>query len=189
MRKNLMPMPGIFPQPIALIATYCDDNSVDVMPAAWARSCAVDRIAISLGTERKTLMNIMLREAFTISFADVDHLKEIDYLGIVSAYSQPDKFLKSGLHASKSKHVDAPIIDEFPLTIECALDNVRDEFGEKRILGKIINFNADTRILDASGKIDVSKLNLAVFEQFKNGYYSIGKQIGKAFEIGKEFLI
>ena len=188
MRKNLMPIPGIFVMPLVLIATYSDDKTADLMPAAWARICGVNKVALSLGTERKTLMNIMLREAFTLSFANAQYMKEMDFLGTTSAYSMPDKLAKAGFHFVKSKHVDAPIISEFPVAIECELEDIKDEFGEKRVKGKIINVNADTEILDSEGKIDVSKLDALMFEQYRNCYYVVGQKIGKAFEMGKELL-
>ena len=44
-----------------------------------------------------------------------------DYVGIVSANKVPDKFEKAGFHAVKSEFVDAPLIEELAVTVECRL--------------------------------------------------------------------
>ena len=97
-----------------------------------------------------------------------------------------DKFNRTGLHAYKSSRVDAPIIEEYPVTLECSVVRFEEEPYGLRILGKIENVIADEKVLDEKGNIDSGKLN--AFDQMRNGYYAIGELVGKAWHSGAEFM-
>ncbi len=181
-------LPAVYPMPVLMVATYGDDGKVDVMAVAWGSICGMDKIALYLAKDRKTLKNINARKAFTVSLADESHLKEADFLGTASGNTMPDKFVRTGLHAVKSKNVDAPVVEEFPVTMECKLEEVRDCFGEMQVVGTIVNVLADDKTLDESGKVDASKLNAVIFDQFRNTYYTSGKEVAKAWRVGAELM-
>ena len=170
--------------PVLMIATYNDDGSVDVMNMAWGGICAENMVALNLDETHQTSANIKSRKAFTVSIADVDHIAESDFFGIASAKTMPDKFERSGMHAVKSTRVDAPIVEEYPLTLECTVKHIEHGVCGFRVVGEIVNVIVDEGILNAQGKIDPSKLNTFVFDQFQNGYYRIGEQCGKAWHAG-----
>ena len=184
MRKDLGSLPAGFPMPVLMVAAYDENGKVNVMNVAWGGICGMDKIALNLAPERKTLANIKASKAFTVALADEAHIKEADFLGIASGNTMPDKFERSGLHAVKSSHVNAPIIEEFPLTMECRLEEVRECFGEMRVVGTIVNVNVDEKVLDEKGKVDAKKLNAVTFDQFRNGYYSVGEKIAQAWNAG-----
>ncbi|MBQ7593773.1 MAG: flavin reductase family protein [Synergistaceae bacterium] len=188
MAKDLGSIPAVFPMPVLMVATYGEDGKVDVMNVAWGNICAMDKIALNLAPERKTLKNIRAKKAFTVALADEAHVKEADFLGTASGNTMADKFERTGLHASKSAHVDAPVIAEFPLTMECELVEERESFGEVKVTGKIVNVIADEKVLDADGKVDAKKLNALMFDQFRNTYYTVGSEIAKAWRVGAEFM-
>ena len=181
MKKNLNVQTAIFPMPVLMIATYDENKNVDVMNAAWGGICDYTMLAINIDEEHKTTANMYLNKAFTVSIATVDTVKESDYFGIVSANDDKNKFLNSGFHAIESKNVNAPIIEEYPLTIECVVKEFQNQPYGLRILGEIKNVIADENILDDEGNIDVLKLNPIMFDTFKSGYYSVGKKVGNAF--------
>ena len=186
MKKELGVKPFLFPMPVLLIATYNEDGSVDVMNMAWGGICDHDKVALNLEESHKTVANIKARKAFTISIADTEHLEAADYFGIVSANTVKDKFEKSGLHAVKSTRVDAPIVEEFPLTLECEVAEIQpDGF---RVVGKIVNVLADEKVVTDKGTVDPTKLNAFVFDQFQGGYYKIGEKVGQAWNSGKKFV-
>ena len=112
MKKNIKTTEAIFPMPVLMIATYNEDDSIDVMNAAWGTMLDRDYVILNLTESHKTVQNIKKRKAFTVSIADAKHVVEADYFGIVSANNTPNKFKKSGLTSVKSKLVDAPIIQE-----------------------------------------------------------------------------
>lgn len=185
MKKDLGVKPYLFPMPVALIATYDENNKVDVMNMAWGTLVDNNMVLCCLSEDHKTVKNLRLGKDFTISIATKEHAPEADYFGIDSGNTVLDKFERSGLHASKSKHVDAPIIEEYPLTIECKLHTLRhDEDGNFFAYGEIVNVLADESVLDTKGKVDVSKLHAILFSQIDSTYYEIGKPVGKAWNIG-----
>lgn len=188
MLKDLGVSPYVFPMPVLLIATYNEDGSVDVMNMAWGGICDDNMVALNISETHKTAENIKKRGSFTLSIADIPHIAEADYFGIASANKVPDKFAKSGLHVQKSARVDAPVVTEFPLTLECkAVDCQHTVYGF-RVLGQIMNVLADEKVLDENGKVDPTKLNAFVFDQFRNGYYAVGEKVGQAWQSGAKFM-
>ena len=188
MRKDLGTLPGVFPMPVLMVATYGEDGKVDVMNVAWGNICGMDKIALNLAPDRKTLKNIRAKNAFTVALADEAHIKEADFLGTASGNVMADKFERTGLHAVKSSRVDAPVIEEFPVTLECEVAEIRDSFGEVKVTGTIVNVSADEKVLDEKGKVDAGKLNAIMFDQFQNSYYTVDKKIAEAWRVGAEFM-
>lgn len=188
MKKDLGVKPAVFPMPVLMIATYGENDKIDVMNMAWGGVCAENMVALNLSEDHKTTKNIEERKAFTLSIADTDHLEESDFFGIASGNRMEDKFERTGMHAVKSKNVDAPIIDEYPLTLECKVVEMQNQPYGLRVLGEIVNVVVDEKVLDEKGKVDASKLNAFVFDQFRNGYYKVGKKVGQAWNSGMKFM-
>ena len=188
MKKDLGVKPYLFPMPVLMIATYNDDDTVDVMNMAWGGICSNNAVALNITETHKTAKNIKKRGAFTLSIADIPHLDEADFFGIASGNKMSDKFEKSGMHAVKSDKVDAPIVEEFPITLECKVAKMEnDKFGF-RVVGEILNVLADEEVLDEKGKVDPTKLNAFLFDQFQSGYYAIGEKVGQAWENGMKYM-
>ena len=167
-----------------MIATYGDDNVVDVTNMAWGGICAENMVSLNIDEDHKTSENIKKRGAFTLSIADIPHIEAADFFGIASGNKMPDKFERSGLSAVKSEKVDAPIVQEFPLTLECRVVEDKMEVYGHHIIGEIVGVLADEAVLDEKGKVDAAKLNAFVFDQFRSGYYAIGKKVGQAWHTG-----
>lgn len=174
--------------PTYMIGTYNEDDSVDVMMMAWGGICAEDMVALNLAADHKTVANIKARGAFTLAVPGTDTIKESDFLGIASSNDMKDKFERTHLHAEKSSLVDAPIILEYPLTLECEMVEMQNQPYGLRILGKIVNVKADERILDEKGKINAGKIHAFAFDQMQNGYYEIGEKIGKVWNAGASLM-
>ena len=188
MKKDLGVKPYLFPMPVLMIATYCEDGKVDVMNMAWGGICDTNKVALNITESHKTAENIKKRGAFTISVADAKHIDESDFFGIASANKMENKFEKTGMTAVKSTRVDAPIIEEYPITLECKVNKIQKDEDGFRVVGEIVNVLADEEVLDENGKVDPTKLNAFVFDQFQNGYYAIGDKIGEAWNNGKKFM-
>ena len=188
MMKDFGVKPYLFPMPTYMIGTYNEDNTVDVIMMAWGGICAEDMVALNLEAEHKTVANLEARKAFTLAVPGLDTLKESDYLGIVSGNKVADKFAKTGLHAVKSSRVDAPVIQEYPLTLECEVVEMQNQPYGLRVLGRIVNVLADEKVLDAAGKIDPAKLKAFAFDQMQNGYYAVGEKVGQAWHSGAGLL-
>ena len=188
MTKNLGVQPYLFPMPTYMIGTYNEDDTVDVMMMAWGGICAEDMVALNLEAEHKTVANLETRKAFTLAVPGTDTLRESDFFGIASSNKMADKFERTGLHAVKSERVNAPVITEYPLTLECEVVEMQSQPYWLRVLGKIVNVIADEKVLDDAGKIDAGKLNAFAFDQMHNGYYAIGEKVGQAWNSGADLM-
>ena len=179
MRKDFGKQTWFYPLPVLIIGTYDENGNANAMNAAWGGIWDYNQVYVTL-SPHKTTTNINLKKAFTISFADAKHTVEADYVGIVSGNKVPNKLEVAGLHTTKSKFVDAPIIDEFPLTLECKLVSNNDG----TIIGEIVNVSADESVLDTNGKVDPMKLNAISFDPINNTYIKLGEKVGNAFRDG-----
>lgn len=183
MRTKLNITEGIFPMPVLMIATYNDDGSVNVMNAAWGTMLDRDVVALNLTETHKTVKNIKARGAFTVSIADAAHVTEADYFGVESGNKDSDKFARSGLTADKSEIIDAPVINEFPICLECKfIEYQSDEYG-CGVIGKVVNVTADECVME-NGKINISLVNAIAFDPYTQGYYKVTERVGEAFKDG-----
>lgn len=183
MRTKLKITEGIFPMPVLMIATYNEDGSVNVMNAAWGMMLERDIIALNLSESHKTVKNIKAKGAFTVSIADAAHTVEADYFGLESGNRVTDKFARSGLTASKAETVDAPIIHEFPLCLECEFIEYQDNKYGGGVIGKVTNVTADESVM-VNGQVDISLVNAIAFDPYTHGYYKVTKRVGNAFKDG-----
>lgn len=184
MRKNFGAKPLTYPQPVFIIATYGEDGTPDAMNAAWGGISEIKEISMFLSAGHKTVKNILKRKAFTVSMADAAHIVACDYVGLVSGNNVPDKFERAGFHATKSEFVDAPLIDELAVAVECRLIDYNPDTCILR--GEIVNVSVDESVIGEDGKVDVEKAAPVIFDPFNNEYRKIGAKAGNAFSDGKE---
>ena len=182
MRKNFGAKPMCYPMPVYMIATYGADGTPDVMNAAWGGISESTEISICISEDHKTTENILARKAFTVSMATAEYMVACDYVGIVSGNKVPDKFARAGFHATKSEFVDAPLIDELPMAVECEL--ISYDPDSCRLVGRIVNVSADESVLNAEGKVDVEKLRPITYAPMNHHYLVLGEKVGHAFKDG-----
>ena len=183
MRKSIKTTEAIFPMPVLMIATYNEDGSVNVMNAAWGTMIDRNIVGLNLTESHKTVKNIKERKAFTVSIADSNHVDEADYFGIVSGNNTPNKFENSGLTSTKSENVDAPIINEFPICLECEfIEYQSNEYGVG-VIGKVINVTADEKVMNGEN-VDINLVEAITFDPFTHGYYKVSGRVGEAFKDG-----
>ena len=162
MRKNFGAKPLTYPQPVFIIATYGEDGTPDAMNAAWGGISEIKEISMCLSAGHKTVKNILNRKAFTVSMADAAHIVACDYVGLVSGNNVPDKFERAGFHATKSEFVDAPLIDELAVAVECRLIDYNPDTCILR--GEIVNVSVDESVIGEDGKVDVEKAAPVIFD-------------------------
>lgn len=186
MKKDLGIVDAIYPMPVLMVAAYDENGKVNVMNAAWGQIADDDKVIIFIGEGKKTWLNILASKAFTVALADEKHMDVADFFGIVSGNKIDDKFERTGYHAVRSDKVNAPIIEEFPVVMECELlEHLKDEYVSA-IVGRIVNVKADEEVLDEKGKVDVTKTRALIFDQFRSGYYVTGEKVGQAWNAGKD---
>lgn len=169
--------------PVLMVATYNEDGSVNVMNAAWGTMQERGNVVLNLTETHKTVKNIKARGAFTVSIADAAHIVEADYFGVESGNKVSNKFENSGLTASKSEIVDAPVINEFPLCLECEFIEYQGGKYGCGVIGKVVNATADEKVM-AGGKVDISLVDAIAFDPYTHGYYKVGERVGEAFKDG-----
>lgn len=182
MRKNFGVKPAVYPLPVFIIATYDENGVPNAMNAAWGGISEENELTLCISAGHKTAKNIQARKAFTVSMADVDHVAACDYVGVVSGNKVPDKFARAGFHALKSEFVDAPIIEELKMAVECELVSYDTETC--RLIGRIVNVSADESVLNEKGKVDPAKLRPITFDTMNNSYLALGEKVGNAFSDG-----
>ena len=185
MRKNIKTTEAIFPMPVLMVATYNEDGTVDVMNAAWGMMLDRDYVVLNLTETHKTVKNIKTRKAFTVSIADAKHVVEADYFGIASGNNTPNKFENSKLTAIKSENVDAPIVNEFPICMECEFIEYQDDKYGCGVVGKIVNVTADEKVMNGDN-VDISLVDAISFDPYTHGYYRVTERVGNAFKDGLE---
>ena len=183
MRKNFSKKTVLLPLPVYIIGTYDENGKANAMNLAWGVQCGYHEVSLSIAREHKTMKNILLKKAFTISLATKATKDIADYFGIESG-NKVDKIEKSGVHIVKSENIDAPIIEEFPLTLECKVIDIQEELGDYRVVAEIVNILADESVLNEKGEIDVDKLELITFDSITNSYRILGEKVGQAFKDG-----
>ena len=182
MRKNFGPKEMCYPMPVFIIGTYSEDGTPNAMNAAWGGVTEEAQLTICVDADHKTAANVLARKAFTVSMGTAATVKACDYVGIVSGNDEPDKFSKAGFHATKSQFVDAPLIDELPMALECRVLSYDPETC--RLVGQIVNVCAEESVLGENGKVDVAKLQPITYDPMNHHYLVLGEKMGQAFHDG-----
>ena len=181
MRKNLGVKPCIYPMPVLIIGSYDAEGNADAMNAAWGGITGGREITMCLSGSHKTVKNILETKAFTVSVGDAEHMLACDYVGIESGNNVPDKMQKAGFTTTKSEFVNAPVINELSVCLECKMKKY-DEVSE-HMIGQIINISVDEKVL-TDGKVDIAKVAPITFDGFNSAYHVIGEKVGNAFADG-----
>ena len=173
MRKNFGAKAMCYPMPVFIIGTYNADGTPNAMNAAWGGISEETEITICVDSAHKTAENLLARKAFTVSMATAKMMTACDYVGIVSGNKEPEKFAKA---------VDAPLIDELPMALECEVISYDEETC--RLVGRIVNVCADESVLGENGKVDVAKLTPITYDPMNHHYLVLGEKVGQAFHDG-----
>ena len=184
-RKDFGAKPYTYPQPVLIIASYDEDGTPCAMNAAWGGISEADEISMCLSANHKTTTNILKSRAFTISMADAAHVAACDYFGIATGNKVKNKIEAAGLTVTKSARVNAPIINELAVCLECELISYNEETCIMK--GKILNVSVDESAM-TDGKVDVAKVQPITFDPFNNTYHVIGEQVGSAWGSGKALM-
>ena len=183
MKQQIKTTEAIFPMPVLMISTFNEDGTVDVMNAAWGTMLDRDKVALNLTETHKTVQNIKARKGFVVSIADAKHVVEADYFGVVSGNNEKDKFAKSGMAFTKSDLVDAPVVNEFPIAMECEFIEFQDDETGLGVIGKVLRTSVEEANMK-DGKVDIDSLEAIAFDPYTHGYYKVSGRVGEAFKDG-----
>ena len=178
---------GFFaPLPVLIIGTYNANGTPNAMNAAWGGQIGMSQISVSLSGSHKTTENIKLNKEFTVAYAAADQIAACDYVGIVSGNNEENKLEKCGFTVTKSDKVNAPVIDQLPVTIECKVIDIQEEFGETRVVAEVVGLKADENVL-TDGKVDYGEAGLVIYDTATKCYRKVGDSVAAARSAGKKF--
>ena len=183
MKTQIKTTEAIFPMPVLLISTFNEDGTVDVMNAAWGTMLDRDMVALNLTETHRTVENIKHTGAFVVHIADAKHVVEADWFGVVSGGKDPKKFEKSGLTFTKSELVDAPVINELPIAMECEFVEYQSDATGLGVIGKVVRTSVEEDVMK-DGKVDIDKVEAIAFDPYTHGYYRVSGRVGEAFKDG-----
>lgn len=182
MRKNLKAKAYIYPLPVLIVGSYDECGVPNAMNAAWGTVSDTACVSICLSATHKTTKNLLKTKAFTVAIADSKNVVMADYVGVVSGNDVPNKLEKTGWSIVKSEFVNAPIIEDFPLVLECKL--LSYDKDSEICVGEVVNVSVDDSILNDKGKIDLTKFEPICYDCDTHGYYKLGEKVGVAFSDG-----
>lgn len=183
MKKTLGTTPVVAPLPVLIVATYDEQGTPNAMNVAWGGQCGYHHVALNLSLNHKTTENLKHTKAFTLSIATIDTLVLSDYFGVVSGHKE-NKIEKAGIQVSRSRFVNAPIIEKYPLILECKVIEMQEALGEMHVVGEVVNVLADDTVLDGQGKVDLDKLQPISYDSTSHSYRMLGRIVGEAFKDG-----
>ena len=190
MKVNVKKHTMMYPAPAVVASAYDENGNADACTLAFATMCShhppAVMIAINSTLKRKTLKSILLQKEFRLAFPSVEHASEVDYLGIESGYDE-DKLSKIGFTHQKAEYVNAPIIDEFKVCLECRVMHVAEVGSHTQITGEIVNVKADESVLNEKNKIDFRLLDPLAYDDITHSYYKTGEKIDDAFKMGLKY--
>lgn len=187
---NIKPRAIMYPAPAVIVSAYDDDRKADACTLAFASMCShfppCLMIAINTTLKRKTLKDILIKKEFVVGFPSINQIAETDYLGIASGYDE-DKIKKVSWTTTPAEYVDAPVINELKVSVECRVVNMVDVGSHTQITGEIVNILADEDVLDENGKISLKRLNPIVYDDVLYDYLEVGDKKSDAFNVGLKF--
>lgn len=190
MKVNIKPRTMMYPAPAVVASAYDENGNVDACTLAFAAMCShhppAVMIAINTTLKRKTLKSILHTKEFCIGYPSVEHVAQTDYLGIASGYDT-DKISDVNFTTSNAAKVNAPIINEFKVSVECRVMSVAEVGSHTQITGEVVNIQAEEDVLNDKGKVDFNLLNPLVYDDVTHAYFKMGDKIAKAFKVGLEF--
>ena len=181
MRRNFGKQPWLYPMPVLIVSAYDENGVPQAMAAGWGGVYDPRHLCLCILNHHRTTKAIEKTGAFTVSVGDLAHIEACDYVGTVSGNDVPDKLERSGFHVTKSELVNAPLIEELPVALECELESYDTETGT--LIGKIVNVSADEKVLDEKGQIDADKFEALSYDPCRNGYRVLGRWAGEAQKV------
>lgn len=171
------------PHPAYIVGSYTKEGKPNIMAAAWGGICCSQPPCIAVSLRKATLSyhNIMHHKAFTVNIPSAEYVKKVDYVGMASG-KNTDKFKDTGLTPIKSEIVNAPMVKEFPYSLECKLIKTLELGLHTQFIGEILDIKADEKIL-TKGEPDIEKVKPLVYASGANrAYYTISSKLADAFE-------
>ena len=187
LKRKLGPCVTFFPQPTTIVSSLDAQGSPNLMTASWVGivSKTPPTIGLSLNHSRKTYANIKERQSFVINMVPASLAVEADYCGLKSGRDD-DKAAVAGLTLQPASLVEAPMLAESPLNVECRLTS-EVLLGEySLLLGEIVEIHACEDAFQ-NGGMEALAFDPLVYLGGIREYWSLGEKKAQAYRDGTKF--
>ena len=174
----------VYPMPVLIVGANVDDKA-NFLTVAWFSmvNFKPPTIAVVLNKGHYTNSGIRKNETFSINVPSTEMVEATDYCSIVSGFDH-DKSRVFDVSYGELKN--APLINECPVTAECRVVKIVEFATHEVFFGEIIQTYANSDVL-TDGRPDVTKVNPILYSMYDNNYWTLGKNIGRAMQMGKGF--
>lgn len=188
-KKELKLHALVAPTEIVVVSAYDEKGKAEACTLAFymvsSHKPPCVTIAINATQRRKTLKSLLAQKAFVLGFPSVQQAKEADYLGVETGYDA-DKLKNIGYTTSKAKFVNAPVINELLLSLECEVVHTATVGSHTQVTGEVKSIIADEAIIDEKGKVVLEELQPLIYDEEQMRYLDIGEKVADAFKNGIE---
>ncbi len=164
------------PLPPALVSCGTPEHP-NVLTIAWTGivNTIPPMTYISVRPERYSYDLIKNSGEFVINLPTEELVPAIDFCGVKSGRDL-DKIAACGLHTEPGETVQAPLILESPVHLECKVRQVLPLGSHDMFLADITAVRVDEDYMDANGRLCMERCHLAAY--IHGTYYSIGQALG-----------
>ena len=164
------------PTPVVLVACSHEELGRNVLTVAWCGVACSDpaTVSVAIRPERHSYRMIVESRCFTVNIPTVDLVRAVDLCGTLSG-ADGDKFEAAGLTAAPSTNVEAPLVAECPVNLECTVKNIFPAGVHHVFHGEVVARHADPFVL-TDGRLDFSKIPLIAYVYGE--YWSLGRPVG-----------
>ena len=175
-KKTFNGFPILAPVPPVMVSCGSMESS-NIITIAWTGIICSDppMTYISIRPERFSYDIINKSKEFVINLVPSSLIRKTDFIGTYSG-RKIDKFQETGLTKEKASFIDAPMISECPVNIECIVKDITKLGSHDLFLSEIVKVDVDDSLIDEKGKIHLEKAHLSAY--CHGSYYEIGKRIG-----------
>jgi flavin reductase (DIM6/NTAB) family NADH-FMN oxidoreductase RutF len=167
----------VVPVPAALITVAAPDGPGNIVTLAWVGTVcsAPPMLSISIRPSRYSHELLSQTNEFVVNLPRAEQVELVDLCGLVSG-REVDKFALTGFHPLPAELVDAPLIDECPVNLECVTRHRLSLGVHDLFIGEVVATHVDEDVLDSRGRLDKSRLDPLAYVDGE--YWNLGKRVG-----------
>lgn len=179
MKQNWKPGTLVYPLPAVMVSCGSTPDEYNILTVSWTGTICTNppMCYISVRPERHSYEIIRRNMEFVINLTTEELAQQTDWCGVRSGKDY-DKFAEMNLTPAKAAMVQAPIIAESPLSIECRVKEIVSLGSHDMFIADVVNVQADQSLIDPeTDRFQLEKANLLAYSH--GHYYALGKEIGK----------
>lgn len=147
------------PSPKVLVSCRGLDGEDNALVVGYCGNCSYAPPMVMVGIVPTRYSYKLIKESgcFVVNIADKDYKETFDYLGKISKRDS-DKLKDMNVKLEEGKVVNAPILADCPVNIECTIMNSIMTGSHEMFIGKVEYVHADSKLIGLDGSIDFTKI-------------------------------